>query len=80
MLKTILAWPANCAKYLSGKLFGKDDVGASLVEYALLLALIAVVAIGALFALGGTVSNKLNQVNDCISNSNATCVTTTSTP
>jgi len=40
----------------------KDDDGASLVEYALLLALISVVAIGALTFLGGAVSNTLNNV------------------
>ena len=44
----------------------KDDTGASLVEYALLLALIAVVAIGALVFLGGTVNNTLNNVANAI--------------
>jgi Flp pilus assembly pilin Flp len=34
--------------------------GASLVEYALLLALIAVAALLALYFLGGSVSNSLN--------------------
>ena len=40
----------------------RTDCGASLVEYALLLALIAVVAIGALVFLGNSVSNTLNHV------------------
>jgi len=44
----------------------KDDTGASLVEYALLLALIAVVAIGALVFLGGTVNNTLNNVANAL--------------
>lgn len=41
-----------------------DERGASLVEYALLLALIAVVAIGALVLLGHHVANTLNSVNN----------------
>ena len=44
----------------------RDETGASLVEYALLLALIAVVAIGALVFLGHTVSNTLNNVGNSI--------------
>ena len=40
--------------------------GASLVEYALLLALIAVVAIGALVFLGNSASNTLNQVANSV--------------
>ena len=43
-----------------------DEKGASLVEYALLLALIAVVAIGALVFLGHTVNNQLNNVANTI--------------
>ena len=46
----------------------RDEVGASLVEYALLLALIAVVAIVALHFLGGSVSNTLNSVGSSINN------------
>ena len=44
----------------------RGDDGASLVEYALLLALIAVVAIGALVFLGGSVSNTLNTVANSV--------------
>lgn len=40
----------------------RDERGASLVEYALLLVLIAVVAIAALTFLGGTVANTFNNV------------------
>lgn len=39
-----------------------DERGASLVEYALLLALIAIVAIVALIFLGGSVQTQLNNV------------------
>ena len=44
----------------------REEIGASLVEYALLLALIAVVALGALHFLGGSVSNTLNSVGSSI--------------
>ena len=44
-----------------------SERGASLVEYALLLALIAVVAIVALIFLGGAVSNTLNNTAQHIS-------------
>ncbi|HML00983.1 MAG TPA: Flp family type IVb pilin [Acidimicrobiales bacterium] len=47
----------------------RSECGASLVEYALLLALIAVVAIVALHFLGGSVSNTLNSVGNSINNS-----------
>lgn len=40
----------------------RDQIGASLVEYALLLALIAVVALVALHFLGSSVNNTLNNV------------------
>jgi pilus assembly protein Flp/PilA len=43
--------------------FTTDERGASMVEYGLLLALIAVVAIVAVKALGGSVSSKFNDVN-----------------
>lgn len=50
------------------KKLGDDERGASLVEYALLLALIAVVAIGALLFLGGAVHNTLQNVGNAIQN------------
>ena len=46
----------------------RNEVGASLVEYALLLALIAVVALVALHFLGGSVANTLNNVGNSINN------------
>ena len=46
----------------------RGDDGASLVEYALLLALIAVVAIVALAFLGGSVANTLSNVGNSINN------------
>jgi Flp pilus assembly pilin Flp len=45
-----------------------DDNGASLVEYALLLALIVAVAILAMTFLGNTTSNLLNNSGQFIAN------------
>jgi pilus assembly protein Flp/PilA len=44
-----------------------SEAGASLVEYALLLALIAIVAIIALTSLGQSVSNKFSAVSQSLS-------------
>ena len=46
----------------------RDQFGASLVEYALLLALIAVVALVALHFLGASVNNTLNNVANSVNN------------
>jgi pilus assembly protein Flp/PilA len=40
-----------------------EEEGQALAEYGLILALIAVVAIGALFALGKTIDTKLKAVD-----------------
>ena len=44
------------------KKFVKDESGQGLAEYALILALIAIVVIAALRILGTATSNKLNDV------------------
>jgi pilus assembly protein Flp/PilA len=46
--------------------FTNDERGASMVEYGLLLALIAVIAIVAVRALGGSVSEKFSSVDSSI--------------
>ena len=46
--------------------FGDTERGASLVEYALLVALIAVVCIAAVTLLGGNAKNKFSQVGGSI--------------
>jgi len=51
----------SIAPYLRAR-FGDTERGAALVEYALLLALIAVVAIGALTLLGGNVNKKFTSI------------------
>ncbi len=46
--------------------FGTTERGAALVEYALLLALIAVVCIAALTFLGGSAATKFSKVGNSI--------------
>ncbi len=58
-------WQKHCAPYLRAH-FGRSERGAALVEYALLLALIAVVCIVALSALGGQAKDKFSTVGDSI--------------
>jgi pilus assembly protein Flp/PilA len=48
------------------RIFGADDEGQSLAEYALILALIAVVAIAALIFLGGQISAILSEIGATI--------------
>ena len=48
------------------RMFGKDESGASLAEYGLLIALIAVVSIGVLTTLGGGIKTKFKAVDDAI--------------
>ena len=76
MVKRIMIWPMLLVDWAQRKFTGSDDVGASLVEYALLLALIAVVAIGAIAFLGGSVNNQLHNVGNVI-NQNTIAPTTT---
>ena len=55
---TFRSWLSSCLPARS------DDRGASLVEYALLLALIAVICVAAVSALGGTVSTNFSSTAD----------------
>ena len=52
--------------WIQAKLNITDERGASMVEYGLLLALIAVIAIVALRTLGGSVSTKFSEVNSSL--------------
>jgi pilus assembly protein Flp/PilA len=61
----IAFWQVHCAPYLRAKL-GRGERGAALVEYALLLALIAVVCIAALTILGGQAKDKFSTVGNSI--------------
>ncbi len=66
MIDLIAFWHQYCAPFVRARFGGKSEWGASLVEYALLLALIAVVAIAGLTLLGGNASNKLSDVGGSI--------------
>lgn len=43
--------------------FAKDESGATAIEYGLIAALISVMIIGAVTALGGTLSNVFTDIN-----------------
>ncbi|MEY2451221.1 MAG: Flp/Fap pilin component [Acidimicrobiaceae bacterium] len=49
---------------------GRKDRGASLVEYALLLALIVVVCIGAMTAFGSATNTSVSRSGNSIANAN----------
>jgi pilus assembly protein Flp/PilA len=50
----------------------RTERGASMVEYALLVGLIAVVAVVAIAALGGGISNLFKNANSCVGGLNST--------
>jgi pilus assembly protein Flp/PilA len=58
-------WQEQCAPYLRAK-FGNSERGASLVEYALLVALIAVICIVAIAFLGKSASQKFSTVGSSV--------------
>jgi pilus assembly protein Flp/PilA len=62
----IAYWQKTCAPYLRAR-FGRSERGAALVEYALLLALIAIVCIVAISALGTSAKDKFSKVGTSIS-------------
>jgi|GEM_PF-1428075 len=57
-----MAFPANLSRRL------RDERGASAIEYAIIAALIAAVIIGALFALGGVVTEQYDSVSEAFEN------------
>jgi pilus assembly protein Flp/PilA len=56
-----------CAAYLRAR-YSHDEQGASLVEYALLVALIAVVCLVAIAFLGQSASQRFSNVGSSIAN------------
>jgi len=52
--------------YLRKVMRRAEDRGASAVEYGLMVAAIAAVIVGIVFALGSTVRSKFEQTNNCI--------------
>jgi pilus assembly protein Flp/PilA len=64
-MEIVAYWQQHCAPYLRAK-FGRDERGASLVEYALLVALIAVICIVAIAFLGKAASSKFSTVGSSV--------------
>ena len=62
----ITYWQRFVAPFVRAR-FGRSERGASLVEYALLVALIAVVCIAAVTILGGRASDKFSVVGSKLS-------------
>jgi pilus assembly protein Flp/PilA len=60
-MELISYWQRTVAPYVRAR-FAGNERGAAVVEYALLVALIAVVAIAALNFLGTSTSDKFSQV------------------
>ncbi|MGI9078935.1 MAG: Flp family type IVb pilin [Gemmatimonadaceae bacterium] len=46
--------------------FLNDEDGATMIEYGLLAALIALVVAAAAFTLGGSLGNRFNEVDNCV--------------
>jgi pilus assembly protein Flp/PilA len=63
----------ECQKYSGGinmNRFFREEEGQGLVEYALIIGLIAIVAIAALSAAGTSVSGLFGNINDKLSTAN----------
>jgi pilus assembly protein Flp/PilA len=54
--------------------FAQDESGATAIEYGLIAALISVVIIGAVAALGGQLTTVFTSITDCLEDS-ASCAT-----
>jgi len=65
-MEPLVYWKRYCTPYLRA-VFGRSERGASLVEYALLVALIAIVCIVAVTVLGKNASKKFSSVGSAIS-------------
>ena len=52
--------------WLKSRLGGTDERGASMVEYGLLLALIAIIALVAVQVFGNGVSEKFSSINSAV--------------
>ena len=59
-------WQGTVVPYLRARFAAKSERGASLVEYALLVALIAVVCIVAVTLLGKNASTKFSSVGSSL--------------
>jgi pilus assembly protein Flp/PilA len=66
-------WMAYLVNFVSARLraITREESGQGLTEYALIIALIAVVVIGAIVALGGQIKDVFNSITNCLSNTSA---------
>jgi pilus assembly protein Flp/PilA len=53
--------------------FVREDDGATMIEYALLVALIAVVVAAGLVTLGTAIKTKFSSVSDCVATPTTNC-------
>ena len=53
--------------------FMRDEEGATMIEYALLVALIAVVVAAGLVTLGTAIKTKYSSVSDCVTTPTTSC-------
>ncbi|MBV9411588.1 MAG: Flp family type IVb pilin [Acidimicrobiia bacterium] len=60
-------WQQHCVPFIRAR-FGRSERGASLVEYALLVALIAVVCLVAIAFLGRSASTRFSSVGSAVGN------------
>jgi pilus assembly protein Flp/PilA len=60
--------------------FAQDESGATAIEYGLIAALISVVIIGAVAALGGQLTSVFEEITGCLENSASCATTPTTTP
>jgi pilus assembly protein Flp/PilA len=51
-----------------GARLAKDESGATAIEYGLIAALISVTIIGVLYAVGGNLNTKMQEISDAIAN------------
>lgn len=66
MRNRFFLWKVQLASWLRCHFSRRQEAGAALVEYVLLVTLIAVAAIGALVALSGSINGTLNKVTNDI--------------
>ena len=64
-MNLVAYWQHSLAPYLRAR-YGRNERGASLVEYALLVALIAVVCIAAITFLGQGASHRFSTVGSSV--------------
>jgi pilus assembly protein Flp/PilA len=53
--------------------FARDEDGATMIEYALLVALIAIVVAAGLVTLGTAIKTKYSSVSDCVATPSTSC-------